>query len=227
MLVLDPDGAPAVALDRLTLAERDWTGQEKLLGLLGHSHDTTAHPGRHSATLHAAHTRAGVAAPTRWRTVADLRAHHAGDAHQRELLQLGGLAGRHRVLAAEPVSVQRAPSVTGPVDVTAERDDWTSIAIQWVAPADQDALVAELTRPREEWVHLLPGHRSHSVLRGLDGTFVVNYAQWESEEAYRAFHHVPEERWPEDVRASRDRARKLTRDREYNTFRVVRSHTAA
>ncbi|MEU3524170.1 antibiotic biosynthesis monooxygenase [Streptomyces sp. NPDC038707] len=226
MVVLDPDRCQAVALTWLTLTEDDWTGQEKLLGILGRS-DAPAPPGRLSAALHAAHTRPGVVSLTQWRTAADLRAHHTGEAYQRELLQLGGLAAGHRLLAAELVSVQRAPSVTGAVDIVPERDDWTSIAVQWVAPGDQDALVAELTRPREEWVHLLPGYRSHSVLRGLDGTFVVNYAQWESEEAYWAFHRVPEQRWPADVRASRDRARKLTTTWEYNTFRVVRPHSAA
>jgi heme-degrading monooxygenase HmoA len=223
---LNPGSGHVIAVDWLELDEQDRDGQRKLLDAVHASIDAAGHRGWASAALHAAHTRAGVAVLTHWRTAADLYAHYAGEAHQAELIRLGGLTTGNRLLAAELVSVQHAPDVTGGVDITPERDDWTSIAIQWVAPEDQDALVAELTRPREEWVHLLPGYRSHSVLRGLDGTFVINYAQWESEEAYWAFHDVPEHVWPEDVRASRDRARKLTRTWEYNTFRVVHSRTA-
>ncbi|MFD0449256.1 antibiotic biosynthesis monooxygenase [Streptomyces indonesiensis] len=210
----------------MTLDEQDWDGQQKLLGLVRKSVDEVGHPGWVSSSLHAAQTRAGVACFTQRRTVADLRAHCDGPAHQDELLRLGGLATGNRLLVAELVSVQHAPAVGGGVDITPTRDDWTSVAIQWVAPEDQDALVAELTWPRDEWVHLLPGYRSHSVLLGLDGTFVINYAQWESEQAYWAFHDVPEHEWPLNVRESRDRARKLTRSWEYNTFRVVHSRSA-
>ncbi|MFF3752501.1 antibiotic biosynthesis monooxygenase family protein [Streptomyces sp. NPDC002018] len=225
MVILHPDNGRATAVDWLTLDEQDWDGQRKLLGTIRRDIDGAGPPGRVSSSLHAAHTRAGVATLTQWSSPADLYAHYDSAAHRDELLRQGGLATGNRLLATELVSVQQAPAVVGAVDITPARDDWTSIAIQWVVPQDQDALVTELTRPRDEWVHLLPGYRSHSVLRGLDGTFVINYAQWESEEAYWAFHDVPEQEWPLDVRESRDRARKLTRSWEYNTFRVVHSRT--
>ncbi|MFE6774409.1 antibiotic biosynthesis monooxygenase family protein [Streptomyces fimicarius] len=227
MITLDPDNGFVTAIDWLTLDENDRDGQAKLLDLLRPGIDERGGPGRVSSALHAAHRRAGVADFTQWRSVGDLRAHDDDPARQDELLRIGGLTTGVRLLTAELVSVQHAPAVTGGVDVSADRDDWTSVAIQWVRPEEQSALVAELTRPREEWVHLLPGYRSHSVLRGLDGTFVVNYAQWESEEAYWAFHDVPEHTWPLDVRASRDRARRLTRTWEYNTFRVVHARAEA
>ncbi|MDW8809005.1 antibiotic biosynthesis monooxygenase [Streptomyces scabiei] len=226
MTTLDPDHGHVTAVDWLTLDEQDRDGQHKLLGLARRSVDEADHPGWVSSALHAGRTRAGVAGFTQWRTAVDLRAHHDDPARQDEVLRLGGLTTGNRLLVAELVSVQHAPAVVGGVDITPTRDDWTSVAIQRVAPEDQDALVAELTRPRDEWVHLLPGYRSHSVLRGLDGTFVINYAQWESEEAYWAFHGVPEHEWPPHVRESRDRARRLTRSWEYNTFRVVHSRTA-
>ncbi|MFI2778813.1 antibiotic biosynthesis monooxygenase family protein [Streptomyces sp. ALB3] len=226
MIRLDPGNGYVTAVDWLTLEEQDRDGQRKVLDLVRVGVEEAADPGWVSSSLHAAHTRAGVATFTQWRTVADLRTHYDGAGHQNELFRLGGLTTGNRLLAAELVSVQSAPAVTGGVDVTPAREDWTSVAVQWVAPEEQDALVAELTRPREEWVHLLPGYRSHSVLRGLDGTFVINYAQWDSEEAYWAFHDVPEHMWPRDVRESRDRARKLTRTWEYNTFQVVHARTS-
>ncbi|NEA47949.1 antibiotic biosynthesis monooxygenase [Streptomyces sp. SID10815] len=226
MIPLDPTNHPVTVVDWVELAEHDRDGQRKIVDIQRAGAEDDDDPAWVSSALHAAHTRAGVARLTQWRTAAELRAHRAGESNRLAELAWTGPATEHRMLAAELVSVQQAPSVTGGVDITTARDDWTSIAIQWVAPQDQDTLVTELTRPREEWVHLLPGYRSHSVLRGLDGTFVINYAQWESKRAYWAFHDVPEHVWPPDVRASRDRARRLTTAWEYDTFRVVHSRTA-
>ena len=38
----------------------------------------------------------------------------------------------------------------------------------------------------------MPGFISANIHRGLDGTKVVNYAQWESREAFQATFHNPD-----------------------------------
>jgi hypothetical protein len=73
----------------------------------------------------------------------------------------------------------------------------------------------------------VPGYRSNSILRGLDGTFVVNIAQWESKPHYDAFHQLPEEQRPADVRTMRERARALLTSRDANTYRTVHTRSAA
>ncbi|GAA5211725.1 hypothetical protein GCM10023323_44480 [Streptomyces thinghirensis] len=86
---LSPDNGHVTAIDWLTLEEQDWDGPRKLLDLTGGSIDEAGHPGWVSSLLHAAHTRAGVANFTQWRTAADLSAYYDSVAHYDELLRAG------------------------------------------------------------------------------------------------------------------------------------------
>jgi C-6 monooxygenase len=52
-------------------------------------------------------------------------------------------------------------------------------------PDSQRKLVDLLVRDVEEWVRYCPGFISANYHASTDGTRLVNYAQWESEEAYR------------------------------------------
>ncbi|MBV8927794.1 MAG: antibiotic biosynthesis monooxygenase [Mycobacteriaceae bacterium] len=61
----------------------------------------------------------------------------------------------------------------------------TLINVFTVDPANQQRLV-ELWQPAtDEVMRHLPGFVSANVHRSLDGTKVVNYAQWESQDAFR------------------------------------------
>jgi len=62
----------------------------------------------------------------------------------------------------------------------------TLINVFTVDPADQQRLVELWQRATDEVMRHLPGFVSANVHRSLDGTKVVNYAQWESEDAFRA-----------------------------------------
>jgi quinol monooxygenase YgiN len=55
-----------------------------------------------------------------------------------------------------------------------------------VEPARQAELVALLEQATEEVIRHRPGFVSANLHTSLDGTRVVNYAQWESEEALGA-----------------------------------------
>lgn len=56
----------------------------------------------------------------------------------------------------------------------------TVVNVYEVEPDKQDALVTLLGKATDEVIKRLPGFISVSVHRSLDGTRVVNYAQWAS-----------------------------------------------
>ena len=62
----------------------------------------------------------------------------------------------------------------------------TLINVFVVAPERQRELVDLLTRVTEETMMRAPGFVSANLHASTDGTRVVNYAQWESAEAFQA-----------------------------------------
>lgn len=68
----------------------------------------------------------------------------------------------------------------------------TLVNVFTVDPKDQQRLVERWQQATEEVIRHLPGFISANVHRSLDSTKVVNYAQWESQEAFDATRHNPE-----------------------------------
>jgi quinol monooxygenase YgiN len=68
----------------------------------------------------------------------------------------------------------------------------TLINVFTVEPEDQQRLVEAWQRGTEEVMRHIPGFVSANIHRSLDGTKVVNYAQWESAEAFTASLRAPE-----------------------------------
>jgi quinol monooxygenase YgiN len=68
----------------------------------------------------------------------------------------------------------------------------TLINVFTVDPGQQDELVTLLTNATEETMKHLPGFVSANIHRSLDGSRVVNYAQWESKAAFEAMRANPE-----------------------------------
>ena len=66
------------------------------------------------------------------------------------------------------------------------RNVLTLINVFTVDPEKQQALVQLLVDATEHTMKALPGFVSASIHRSLDGTRVVNYAQWASFEAFEA-----------------------------------------
>lgn len=62
----------------------------------------------------------------------------------------------------------------------------TLINVFTVAPDNIDALVELLIRATDEVIQHVPGFVAANIHRSLDGQQVVNYAQWESADAYAA-----------------------------------------
>ncbi len=67
----------------------------------------------------------------------------------------------------------------------------TLINVFTCAPERQEELVRLLQTLTEEVMRSLPGFISASIHRGLDGKHVANYAQWESEAAWKAMVRDP------------------------------------
>lgn len=70
----------------------------------------------------------------------------------------------------------------------------TLINVFTVDPANQQRLVELWQRATDEVMSHLPGFISANVHRSLDGTKVVNYAQWESQDAFTAMLGHPDAR---------------------------------
>ncbi|TWP50519.1 antibiotic biosynthesis monooxygenase [Lentzea tibetensis] len=129
-------------------------------------------------------------------------------------------------IKAEVVFTQTHPDLGGIVEISAERDDFTVLTLFAADPENQAQLVEALAQP-DEWLKTVPGFRSHSILRGIDGTHVAMYAQWDSKESYDAFHVLPESERPAEVRERRALGQALVNSHEPHTYTVVHSRSAA
>jgi heme-degrading monooxygenase HmoA len=68
----------------------------------------------------------------------------------------------------------------------------TLINVFTVEPGKQDELVQNLSEATEKAMKRLPGFVSANIHKSLDGTRVVNYAQWRSKDDFEAMLKNPE-----------------------------------
>ena len=68
----------------------------------------------------------------------------------------------------------------------------TLINVFSVAPENQSKLATLLAEATTQTMRQLPGFVSASIHRSLDGTKVVNYAQWRSQADFEAMRQHPE-----------------------------------
>ncbi|PRH77848.1 antibiotic biosynthesis monooxygenase [Streptomyces solincola] len=111
--------------------------------------------------------------------------------------------------------------MTVTANIVGDRPVATLINVFTVAPDRQAELLELLGRATEETMRRQPGFLRANFHASLDGVRVVNYAQWESEEHYRAMLENPE------ARVHMDQAAKIATDVQPRLFHVVSSHTAA
>lgn len=82
------------------------------------------------------------------------------------------------------------------------REVLTLVNVFTVKPEDQQKLVTLLVEATERTMKHLPGFVSASIHKGLDGTKVVNYAQWRSKEDFASLRRNPEARKHMDAAAA-------------------------
>jgi heme-degrading monooxygenase HmoA len=68
----------------------------------------------------------------------------------------------------------------------------TLINVFTVDPANQQRLVEHWQAATEDVMRHLPGFVSATIHRSFDGTKVINYAQWESQDAFTAMFQDPQ-----------------------------------
>jgi quinol monooxygenase YgiN len=68
----------------------------------------------------------------------------------------------------------------------------TLINVFTVAPQNQQALIDVLVEATKKVMNTQPGFLSANIHRSLDGTHVVNYAQWRSREDFEVMLTKPE-----------------------------------
>jgi quinol monooxygenase YgiN len=78
--------------------------------------------------------------------------------------------------------------------ISADAPVVTLINVFTVDPVHQQRLVELWQQATDEVMRYLPGFVSANVHRSLDGTKVVNYAQWESQDAFTAMLRHPDAR---------------------------------
>jgi len=76
--------------------------------------------------------------------------------------------------------------------ISKERDVVTLINVFTVAPDDQQRLLDLLAEATESIMNGLPGFVSANLHKSINGTKVVNYAQWRSREDFEAMLQNPE-----------------------------------
>ncbi|MFE9762914.1 antibiotic biosynthesis monooxygenase family protein [Streptomyces sp. NPDC005808] len=204
--------------------------QVKLLDAMREIVDSAAYEGWISSTVHAGVDKPGTANFIQWRSTEDLEARYAGEEFKHRTLPLfGEITTSIRLLQNEIVFTQAKPELGG-TEISPDRDDYTVIELFGVAEEGQEDLVDALGAS-QEWLLDVPGYRTHTVLRGLrargiEGKFVVNYAQWDSKEAYDAFQATPEaDRAPARQKVDA-RVAALSTWQDSNTYRVVHTRAA-
>jgi heme-degrading monooxygenase HmoA len=88
------------------------------------------------------------------------------------------------------------------INIAIGAETTTLVTVYEVDTTLQQRLVDLLTAAHDQWIARQPGFISAHVLRGLDGTRVVGYTQWESRAAAEAMLHS-DELWPTFIQIQR------------------------
>ncbi len=94
----------------------------------------------------------------------------------------------------------------------------TLINTFFVEPEAADRLIAVLDEATEGVMRRMPGFLSANIHKSLDGTRVVNYAQWRSKEDFEAMRASPE------AKPHMQKAAELAERFEPTLYRVVSVH---
>ncbi|MFJ1752868.1 antibiotic biosynthesis monooxygenase family protein [Kitasatospora sp. NPDC088134] len=205
--------------------------QEKLLAAMREIVDAATYEGWISSTVHSGQDKYGTCNFIQWRSTEDLETRYQGEEFKHRTLPLfGEITTSIRLLQNEIAYTQQKDSVDGLTEISPDRDDYTVVDLIGVEEADQEELI-EVLGAGQEWLSNVPGYRTHTVLRGLrarglEGKFVVQYAQWDSEEAFRAHRDLAEDAKSPERQKVDSRVAELATWTDQNTYRVVHTRAA-
>lgn len=206
--------------------------QESLIQEMTKIVNAAAYEGWMSSTVHAGVDSPGTANFIQWRSGEDLEKRYAGEEFKHRTLPVfGEITTSIRLLQNEVAyTLTAAAGEGGTVEIGPHRDDYTVIAVFRAAEENQAELVDALGAG-QDWFTEVPGFRSHVVLkglraRGLDGSFVVSYSQWDSKEAWEAHRDTPAEKQSAARQKAQARVRAVVTGVDLNTYQVVHTRSA-
>ncbi|WP_030205679.1 antibiotic biosynthesis monooxygenase [Streptomyces sp. NRRL S-87] len=206
--------------------------QDKLIEEMTKIVNAATYEGWMSSTVHAGVDAPGTANFIQWRSGEDLEKRYEGDEFKHRTMPVfSEITTSIRLLQNEVVYVLTSDELGGKVEIGPHRDDYTSITVFTVTADGQDEAVDALGAG-QEFIKDFPGFRSNVVLkglraRGLDGTFVVTYSQWDSKEAFEAFRDQDPEQHSEARKAAVGRLRAVIEGAPTtNTYKVVHTRAA-
>ncbi len=227
---------PTISVEYLTVLNLFSTDtpdkQERLLDAMRDVVDNAAYPGWVSSSVHSGRDKFGTANFIQWRSGEDLDARYAGEEFKHRTLPLfQEMTTSIKLLQTEVASTHVRPALGENTEISPERGDHTVIELFGVAPTDQDELVAVLGESYE-WLQDTPGYRSRSVLRGLrargfDDAFVAVYSQWDDKKSYDDFAAARPEEQSAARRRTSARVDSLVTSKEWNSYQVVHTRSAA
>jgi len=77
------------------------------------------------------------------------------------------------------------------IEISVRNEVVTLVNVYRVRPGEQEALLDYLVKDVQEYFRLFPGFVSVSLHKSLDGTSVVNYAQWRSVDDFESMLRDP------------------------------------
>jgi heme-degrading monooxygenase HmoA len=229
MPIISPDSGYLTVLNLFTTDAPE--KQDRLLGAMREIVDAATYEGWISSTMHSGQDKFGTANFIQWRSGEDLETRYAGEEFKHRTVPLfAEMTTSIKLLQTEAAFTQRHSSLGDKTEISPDRDDYTVIEVFGVAPENQDDLVSTVG-PSQDWLLDTPGYRSHSVLRGLrarglEGSFVVNYSQWDDKKSYDAFRALPEAEQSAERQKTQARLDSLVTANEWNTYRVVHTRSA-
>ncbi|PTH88359.1 antibiotic biosynthesis monooxygenase [Streptomyces sp. A244] len=223
MPIIEPENGSLTVFNlfNTTDAEKQATLLDAMRGIIANAN----YPGWRSSTLHAGVAKPCAANYIQWRSINDLKERYEGENFKHNTVPyFTELTTSVHLLKTEVVSVQTKDGDSR-TEIGPDRGDLTVIVLMGCDPKNQSELVSLLEKP-DDWMRQVPGYRSHSILRSLEGDLVINYAQWDDVASYEAFHTMPEEERPAHDRHMRARGKSLLTSRESNTYETVFSQSA-
>ncbi|MEU9376989.1 antibiotic biosynthesis monooxygenase family protein [Streptomyces sp. NPDC048255] len=205
--------------------------QESLIREMRKIVDAATYEGWMSSTVHAGVDSPGTANFIQWRSGEDLEKRYSADEFKHRTLPVfGEITTSIRLLQNEVVYTLAGPGPCGKIEIGPHREVYTSITVYGVEAENQDELIDALGAGQAGIVDA-PGFRAHVVLkglraRGLEGSFVVSYFQWDTKEAYEAHRDQDPETWPVGRQKAQARVDAVATSVDGNTYNVVHTRSA-
>ncbi|MET9857191.1 antibiotic biosynthesis monooxygenase family protein [Streptomyces sp. NPDC006450] len=206
--------------------------QDTLVGEMTKIVNAATYEGWMNSTVHAGVDSLGTLNFIQWRSGEDLEKRYEGEEFKHRTLPVfGEITTSIKLLQNEVAHTLTSAALGGKVEVGTHRDDYTVLGVHSVTDDGQDEAIDALGKG-QEFLAEVPGFRSHVVLkglraRGLDGKFVVSYAQWDSKEAYDAYRDQAPEQQSAERQKAQGRISAVSTEAPYiNTYTVVHSRAA-